>query len=120
MESKQLYVTKSGGSNSNVKVRAVVPDYESYDESCDAFREGTVKSNSSQVNEEVEKITGGDDETKQLFTIIRAEIKTNGNGLTIPLPRPVLGERDLKWVENKKNRGTNHAIVLCRASNGHA
>lgn len=84
-----MYVTKSDACNPNVQVSVVTPTPESYDGN--SFRRGATMTNYSQVCYEVEKMTGDSKETKQLFSLVRAELDVNKCGFIIPVPRMPMG-----------------------------
>jgi hypothetical protein len=86
-----LYVTKADAYNSNVTLNVIDNSSSAFNEESEEFERGPVVTNQSQVNGKIRDIVGNED-TKQLFTLIKATVDVNGSGLTLPVPKMTKGK----------------------------
>ena len=112
-----LYVAKADAYNSNIHVNIINNAGSSFNEESESYNKGPIAISAANVNEQIYKITGKEN-TKQLFTLVKAKIDVNKSGFTIPMPRTEHGEYKFTYTKNKKDRGTEDAVVLTRETDG--
>lgn len=86
LEAKQLYVTKSDACNPNIQLSVVSATPGSFDEKNEKFKRGSTLTNKSQVSSKIRELIDDNGRTKQLFSLVRAELDTNAGGFTLPMP----------------------------------
>ena len=112
-----LYVAKADAYNSNIHVNIINNAGSSFNEESESYNKGPIAISAANVNEQIYKITGREN-TNQLFTLVKAKIDVNKSGFTIPMPRTAHGEYKFTYTKNKKDRGTEDAVVLTRETDG--